>query len=32
MLKNLHPTTDNSRYPDEMQPLLSHLQHQGIST
>lgn len=31
LLKNLHPVADYSRYPDEMQPLLAHLQHQGIS-
>lgn len=32
LLRNLHSVPDNSRYPDEMQPLLTHLQHQGIST
>ena len=31
LLKNIHPVTDNSRYPDEMQPLLIHLKKQELS-
>ena len=31
LLKNIHPATDNSRYPDEMQTLLIHLKEQELS-
>lgn len=31
MLKNIHPSRDNSQYPDEMQPLLNRLAQQHLS-
>lgn len=31
LLKNMYASSDTSRYPDEMQPLLSHVQKQGLS-
>jgi len=31
MLENIRPSTEYSRYPDEMQHLLVHLQTQGLN-
>lgn len=31
MLESIRPSTDHSRYPDEMQPLLAHLKKQELS-